>query len=125
MTTRFVSIIDGTEVNRTSFIFDTITQIRIGFDNTNFNAAKEPYNLVITKSTGSSATLTNALYVDEAPVWTITNNTNLANVFAQSTSAVNIPVPTATDPEGDVVTYSGSNFPTGLSINSTLSLIHI
>tara|TARA_B100001093_G_scaffold516354_1_gene594933 strand:+ start:818 stop:2653 length:1836 start_codon:yes stop_codon:yes gene_type:complete len=123
MTTRFVSIIDGTEVNRTSFIFDTINQIRIGFDNTTFNAAKEPYNLVITKSSGSSATLTNALYVDEAPVWTITNNTNLANVFAQSTSAVNIPVPTATDPEGDVVTYSGSNFPTGLSINSTSGVI--
>ena len=123
MTTRFVSIIDGTEVNRTSFIFDTITQIRIGFDNTNFNAAKEPYNLVITKSTGSSATLTNALYVDEAPVWTITNNTNLANVFAQSTSTVNIPISTATDPEGDVVTYSGSNFPTGLSINSTSGVI--
>ena len=123
MTTRFVSTIDGTVVNRTSFIFDTINQIRIGFDNTNFNAAKEPYNLVITKSSGSSVTLANALYVDEAPVWTITNNTNLANVFAQSTSTVNIPVPTATDPEGDVVTYSGSNFPTGLSINSTSGVI--
>ena len=42
MTTRFVSTIDGTEVNRTAFIFATINQIRIGFDNTNFNAAKEP-----------------------------------------------------------------------------------
>lgn len=117
MTTQLVSTIDNTVVNRTAFAFDNSGQIRITFDNTDFDAAKEPYNLVITKTSGLSVTKLNALYVDEAPVWTLTN-TNVATILPQAITNVNIDLPTATDPDGDTVTYSGSNFPSGLGINT-------
>lgn len=117
MTTQFVSTVDSTVVNRTAFGFDNSGQIRITFNNTDFDAAKEPYNLVVTKSSGLSATKLNALYVDEAPVWTLTS-TNIATILPQAITNVNIDLPTATDPEGDTVTYSGSNLPSGLSIDA-------
>ena len=117
MTTQLVSTIDNTVVNRTAFAFDNSGQIRITFDNTDFDAAKEPYNLVITKTSGLSVTKLNALYVDEAPVWTLTN-TNVATILPQAFTNVNIDLPTATDPEGDTVTYSASNLPNGLSIDA-------
>ena len=117
MTTQFVSTVDSTAVNRTAFIFDNSGQIRITFDNTDFDAAKEPYNLIVTKSSGLSVTKLNALYVDEAPVWSLTS-TNIATILPQAITNVNIDLPTATDPEGDIVTYSGSNLPSGLSIDA-------
>jgi hypothetical protein len=75
------------------------------------------------KASGLSAIAQNVLYVDNKPVWSITPNQTIKTVYAIFRSAVNIQLPTAVDPDGDVVTYAATNLPSGLTANSTTGLI--
>jgi len=77
----------------------------------------------VVKASGLSAIAQNVLYVDNKPVWSITPNQTIKTVYAIFRSAINIQLPTAVDPDGDVVTYAATNLPSGLTANSTTGLI--
>ena len=53
----------------------------------------------------------------------MSNGTTLRTVIAQARIGLSIPITTATDPDGDAVTYSATSLPTGLSINSSSGVI--
>ena len=99
------------------------TELSITVNTSDLNSAEEPYNVRVVKASGLSTIAQNALYVDNKPVWSITPNQTIKTVYAIFRSAVNIQLPTAVDPDGDVVTYAATNLPSGLTANSTTGLI--
>ena len=85
--------------------------------------ANEPYDVKVTNGSGLSGILEDAFNVNAKPVWSTTSGT-IATILDTATG--NHVTVSATDPEGDTVTYSetGSVLSNaGLSINSTTGVI--
>ena len=99
------------------------TELSITVNTSDLDSAEEPYNVRVVKASGLSTIAQDILYVDNKPVWSITPNETIKTVHAIFRSAVNIQLPTAVDPDGDVVTYAATNLPSGLTANSTTGLI--
>jgi hypothetical protein len=99
------------------------SELSITVNTSDLDSAEEPYDIRVVKASGLSAIAQDILYVDNKPVWSITPNETIKTVYAIFRSAVNIQLPTAVDPDGDVVTYAATNLPSGLTANSTTGLI--
>ena len=99
------------------------TELSITVNTSDLDSAEEPYDMRVVKASGLSTIAQDILYVDNKPVWSITPNETIKTVHAIFRSAVNIQLPTAVDPDGDVVTYAATNLPSGLTANSTTGLI--
>jgi hypothetical protein len=99
------------------------SELSITVNTSDLDSAEEPYDVRVVKASGLSTTAQDILYVDNKPVWSITPNETIKTVYAIFRSAVNIQLPTAVDPDGDVVTYAATNLPSGLTANSTTGLI--
>src|SRR5210317_1056387 len=99
------------------------SELSITVNTSDLNSAEEPYDVRVVKASGLSTIAQDILYVDNKPVWSITPNETIKTVHAIFRSAVNIQLPTAVDPDGDVVTYTATNLPSGLTANSTTGLI--
>ena len=110
---------DGTEVNANSTTFNSVTQVTAVEEKATFTNAKEPWKIKFTSSGGASATSTGLIYGDQSPTWS-TSAGNLGS-FLEGTSVGTISL-SATDPDGDTVTYSETTSAlsgAGLSLNST------
>jgi hypothetical protein len=107
---------DTTTVNSSSQI--TVTKTRSSFSNAN-----EPYDVIVTNPSGLDATLDNAINVDNAPVWS-TASGSLGTVFDGARGSASVSA-TATDPDGDTITYSvqSGSLPTGANLNSSTGAI--
>ena len=81
--------------------------------------SNEPYDIRVTSSGGSQATLEDAMNVNATPSWTTASGT-LATIG--DTSSGNHATIAATDPEGQTITYSGT-VGGGLSLNSSTGVI--
>lgn len=99
------------------------SELSITVNTSDLDSAEEPYDVRVVKASGLSTIAQDILYVDNKPVWSITPNETIKTVHAIFRSAVNIQLPTAVDPDGDVVTYAATNLPSGLTANSTTGLI--
>jgi len=99
------------------------SELSITVNTSDLDSAEEPYDMRVVKASGLSTIAQDILYVDNKPVWSITPNQTIKTVHAIFRSAVNIQLPTAVDPDGDVVTYAATNLPSGLTANSTTGLI--
>ena len=99
------------------------TELSITVNTSDLDSAEEPYDIRVVKASGLSTIAQDILYVDNKPVWSITPNQTIKTVYAIFRGAVNIQLPTAVDPDGDVVTYAATNLPSGLTANSTTGLI--
>lgn len=100
VTVKFVGQ-DGTEYASPSVTRNSSTSLTARITS-GVNNANEPYDVSVSNPNGLSAVLSNCFDVDGKPVWN-TASGNLTSVTEQqsfSTSA------TATDPEGDTVSYS-------------------
>ena len=112
---------DGTEITSTTTTVNSITQITAVIPKSSFVNSKEPYDIKITSPAGLVGTLDNQINVDNAPAW----NT-AAGSLGSSDWLTNISVnPTATDPEGETVTYSVQSgaLPTGTTLNTSTGAI--
>ena len=128
-----VSLIHGGgTINASSVGVNSSSQITATFDTNTINSSHvtvanvlnaDPYNLKIQNPSGLSVTEADAVFVDSQPTWTLTNGTTLRTVMAHARTGLSIPITTATDPDGDTVTYSATSLPTGLAINSSSGVI--
>ena len=110
---------DGTEVNANSTTFNSVTQVTAVEEKATFTNAKEPWKIKFTSASGTSATSTGLIYGDQSPTWS-TSAGNLGS-FLEGTSVGTISL-SATDPDGDTVTYSETTSAlsgAGLSLNSS------
>jgi hypothetical protein len=108
---------DTTTVNSSTQI--TVTKTRSSFSNAN-----EPYDIIVTNPSNLFAILENQINVDNSPTWS-TASGSLGTIFSDSTG--NHFTLSATDPDGDTVSYSetgGTVLSTqGLTLNSANGII--
>ena len=110
---------DGTEVNANSTTFNSSTQVTAVEEKATFTNALEPWKIKFTSPSGKIGTSVGLIYSDQSPAWS-TSAGNLGS-FLEGTSVGTIQL-SATDPDGDSVTYAEttSNLSgAGLSISSS------
>jgi len=110
---------DNTTFNATSTTFNSATQVTAVVAKSSFVNSKEPYDIKITNADGKSAVLENVINVDNAPNWS--TSAGSVGIVLESTTISTIQL-SATDPEGDAVTYAEttSNLSgIGLSLSSS------
>jgi hypothetical protein len=110
---------DGTEVNANSTTYNSSTQVTAVEEKATFTNALEAWKVRFTSSSGKIGTSTGLIYSDQSPAWS-TSAGNLGS-FLEGTSVGTIQL-SATDPDGDAVTYAEttSNLSgAGLSISSS------
>jgi hypothetical protein len=98
--------------------YNSATQVTAVSPKSSFLNAQEPYAVKFTSISGRTGQSSGVIYVDNAPTWSTTAG-NVADVI-ESAAITNVQL-TATDPEGDAVTYSEttSNLSgAGLSLSS-------
>ena len=104
----------GTNFNAASVTIDSATQITAVAAKSSFLNAQEPYGVKVTNPSGLAATLASQINVNAAPTWS-TSSGSLGSI-AEGNS-VNVSA-SATDADGDTITYSE----TGGSVLSTNNL---
>ena len=114
---------DGTEVTATTTTVDSATQITAVAAKSSFANSKEPYDVKVKKQSGLASTLDNQINVDNAPTWT-TSAGSLGTINDSARTGVSLSA-TASDPEGDTITYSvqSGSLPGGLSLNTSTGAI--
>ena len=113
---------DGTEYPSPTVTLNSSTSISARVP-TSVTNANEPFDVKVTNSNNLSGTLVDAFNVDAAPVWQTASGNINNNIFDDSASSTVHATVSATDPEGDTVTYSetgGTNLAgAGFSLNSS------
>ena len=109
---------DGTETNSSSITVNSTTQITAQVPDT-ITSANEPYDVKVTLGTGGTVTTTDAFNIDAAPVFSVASG-SLATLNFGGREASNVTNITATDDEGDSITFSitSGSAPTGLTLGS-------
>ena len=84
-----------------------------------FLNAQEPYGIKVVNPSGLSASLAGQINVDSAPTFNI-NSGSLSTLADFGRIASNITAITATDADGDAITFSkiSGTLPTGITFNS-------
>lgn len=112
---------DATEITASTVTVTNSTTISAVIARSSFVGAKEPYDVRVTNVSGLSGTLDNQINVDVSPTWSTASGSlgSFSNYDTVNTSA------TATDADGDTITYSvlSGSLPTGLSLNSSTGAI--
>jgi hypothetical protein len=109
---------DATQTSSATVTIDSATQITAEVPNT-LTSANEPYSIKVTNVSGLSSTLTDAFNIDASPVFSVASG-SLGTLEDTDRSASNLTNITATDDEGDTVTFSITvgSAPTGLTLGS-------
>jgi len=112
----------GTNFNASTVTVDSDTQITAVAPKASFLNAQEPYGVKIQNSSGLSATLSGQINVDTSPSWsTASGSLGSLNEGASANFSVS-----ATDPDGDTVSYSETTSVlsgAGFSLNSSTGAI--
>jgi hypothetical protein len=109
---------NGTEISALTTVLDSATRVYATFSN--LSGAYEPYDIKVTNPSNMYGTLAASLYIDQTPVWNVSEG--LLGTFTEGDS-VSISVGGATDPESSTITYSSSNKPSWLSLNTSTGLL--
>ena len=110
---------DGTNFNATSTTFNSSTQVTAVAAKSSFVNSKEPYDIKYVGADGKTAILENIINVDNAPTWS--TSAGSVGTVLESTTISTIQL-TATDPDGDSVTYAETTSTLsgiGLSLSSS------
>ena len=109
---------DNSEITSPNITIDSITQITAQIPNT-VTSAKEPHSIKVTSAGGLSGNLANAFNIDAAPAFGVAAG-SLGTLSDTDRAASNLTAVTATDDEGDSITFSktAGSLPTGITLNS-------
>jgi len=109
---------DSTEISSASVTVNSSTQITAEVPNT-LTSDNEPYKVKVTSSNTFSSTLDNAFNIDASPVFGIASG-SIGTLQDFDRASSNLTAITATDDEGDSVTFSkiSGTLPTGITFNS-------
>jgi len=117
---------DGTEYNSPSVTFTSATSITATTPSTALTVANEPYDVIVTNPSGLFGTGANLLDAGGLPAFD-TASGSIGNIWdADRAGGYSLSPVTATDPDGDAVTYalaSGDSLPAGLSLNTSTGAI--
>jgi len=113
----------GTDFNASTVTVDSLTQITAVAPKASFLNAQEPYGVKVENTSGLSATLASQINVDTSPSWS-TASGSLGTVYDSIRTTESLSA-TATDVDGDTITYSvlSGSLPAGSSLNSSTGAI--
>jgi hypothetical protein len=115
---------DGTSVTASSVTVNSSTSITAVAPNSSFSNSKEPYDIQVINTNNLSGNLNNQIYIDNTVSWNTASGT-IASINTVSTGTH--ATVSATDPDGDTVSYSetgGTVLSTaGLTLNSATGAI--
>jgi hypothetical protein len=116
-TVKFIGA-DLTEISSPTVTVDSSTQITASVPAT-VTSANEPFQVRVTNSGGLFSTLSNAFNIDAAPAFSVASG-SLGTLADVDRAASNLTAITATDDEGDSITFSitTGSVPAGLTFNS-------
>jgi hypothetical protein len=109
------------EFDATTTTFDSVTQVTAVAPKSSFLNAQEPYKVRFTSASGKIGISSGLINVDNEPTWS-TNSGSLGNLIETQTANIST---SATDAEGDTVSYSiqSGSLPSGLSLNTSSGAI--
>ena len=112
----------GTLITPDTSTLDSSTQITVTKTRSSFLNANEPYDLIATNTSGLQGTFDNAINVDNTPAFNTASGTLATINDADSGNHATV---SATDPDGDTISYSvsGGALPSGVTINSSTGVI--
>lgn len=113
----------GTDFNASTVTVDSVTQITAVSPKASFLNAQEPYGVKVSNTNGLSGTLSNQINVDSSPSWNTSSGT-IATIQDEATGTH--ATVSATDPDGDTVSYSETTSVlsgAGLTLNSSTGAI--
>ena len=113
----------GSDITPSTVTRNSATQITIVHAKSGFVNANEPYDVKVTNTSGLSATLADVITVDNEPSWQTSAGALSGSPFNDG-STINVTL-SATDPDGDTVTYAlqSGTLPTGISLNSSTGVL--
>jgi hypothetical protein len=114
---------DGTQITASTSTFINASNYDAVVARSSFSNSLEPYDVRYVSASGLTATLDDNINVDNSPTWNTTSGT-LATISDQSTGTH--ATLSATDPDGDTVSYSdttGNLVGAGLTLNSSTGVI--
>jgi hypothetical protein len=115
---------DGTSVTASPVTVNSNTSITAVAPNSSFSNSKEPYDIQVINTNNLSGNLNNQIYIDNTVSWNTASGT-IASINTVSTGTH--ATVSATDPDGDTVSYSetgGTVLSTaGLTLNSATGAI--
>lgn len=110
----------GAELVPTTSVRNSSTQITITYSGGDIisNSALEPLSVRVTNSVGLSTRLSDALAINNTPIWS-TSVGSVGTVYENN--AISTITLSATDPESSSITYSivSGSLPTGLTLNTS------
>lgn len=104
---------DGTEYVATSTSVNNLTSITAVFGP--ISGAKEPYDIRVTNPSNLYGVYYDILTVNDSPIWQ-TSSGSLSTLNEGSSLSVSV---SATDEENNTISYSSSNLPAWISLNSS------
>jgi hypothetical protein len=112
----------GTNFNASTVTVNSETQITAVAPKASFIDAQEPYGVKVANISGLSNTLVEQINVNVSPTWSTASGT-IATIF-DTASGTHV-TPTATDADGDAVTYAvqSGSLPAGTSLNASTGAI--
>ena len=105
--------------NASTVTVNTATQITAVAPKSSFLNAQEPYGVKVINTSGLSGTLASQINVDTSPSFGVASGT-LGTLVATDRASSNLTTITATDADGDTITFSklSGTLPTGITLNS-------
>jgi hypothetical protein len=110
---------DATEITASTTTVNSSSSISAVIARSSFVGAKEPYDVKVLNTSGLAGTLDNQINVDTAPTFNVASG-SLGTLFDLNRSSSNLTAVTATDVDGDTITFSqlSGTLPTGITFNS-------
>jgi len=108
---------NGAEYAATTTTFNSVVQLTAVFSS--LSGTHEPYDIKVVNPSNLFGILPDALYINQTPVWSTSAGT--LGTFTENI-AISLSV-SATDPEGTSITYSSSDLPAWLTLNSSTGSI--
>lgn len=112
----------GSNITPVSTTLNSSSSITVVVTDSDFVNANEPYSVKVTNPSGTNATLSNVLNVDTTVSWQTTSGL-LGSIGSADTG--NHFTVSATDADGDTITYSvqSGSLPNGLSLDTSTGVI--
>lgn len=109
----------GTDFNASTVTVNSDTQITAVAPKSSFLNAQEPYGVKVVNASGLSGTLADQINVDNLPTFDVASG-SLGTLQDLNRAASNLTAVTATDPDGDTITFAiqSGSLPTGITLNS-------
>ena len=109
---------NGVDYQATTTTLNSIVQLSAVF--TGLSATYEPYDIKVVNPSNLYGTLPDALYVNQSPIWSTASGS--LGTFASAVSVTTNSL-SSSDPESTTITYSSSDLPVWLSLNSSTGVL--